>query len=455
MPRTVYVHTGPTLTRDDITAVIPDAVVMPPVAALDLLRLPAVDGDVVVIIDGFFQQAQAVRHKEILLLLERGVEVWGAGSMGALRAAELHPLGMRGTGAVFRLYTRGVIEGDDEVGVTHGPAERGYPVMADALVNIRCTVRRAVRDGLVSRDDARDFVAAAQATPFERRTPAALVEAAVDAGVDAAVARRIGALLTERRVDVKRADALRALRRVRHQQVAAAPHTPHVVSDHAHLRLWQESSNGDAGVTDLQVLTACRLFAEDWVAFAAPVALRALAALVSRAGTALPEDDAALAGIVIAGADARGLLHASDARRWQAQWLRDGERDAPGARLHAAMRALAVAPGLPVHRPFVDAVRSAGRFDAAREIARAALAFNDEVAAAHPEFAVSRIDGDRVCAWFAERWSVAADDLDLALLDRGFSNRADFLAAARPFYMAGKFRPAQCGFTLRQGTAAL
>jgi len=505
MARTVYVHTGPTLSNDDVTAVIPDAVVMPPVAADDLLRLPAQPGDVVVIVDGYFQQAQAVRHKEILLLLERGVEVWGAGSMGALRAAELHPLGMRGTGVVFRLYTRGVIDGDDEVGVTHGPAELGYPVVADALVNIRCTVRQAVRDGLVSRDDARDFVAAAQATPFERRTPAALVDAAIAAGVDAAVAARIGALLTGRRVDVKREDALRALRRVSRQGSTPAHPSPHAVSDHAHLRLWRERSrvspdaDGVAPVTDRQVLSACRLYADDYVDFAAPVALRTLASLVApphaaprtdgellaaiappadlddvlsahhlgreealahlrreeRLAAALQGDrahGASLARLVLRAADARGLLHDDDADRWQRAWLRAGERDAPEARLLAARRALAVAPGLPVHDAFVVALKLQGAFAAAREVARGALAFNDEVAAAHPEFEVHRIDGDRVAAWFAERWDVAPEELDIALLDRGFADREEFLAAARPFYMADKFRPVHRG--LRLGQAA-
>jgi len=453
MPRTVHVYTGPTLSAEDVIAVMPDAVVLPPVAAGDLLRLDARAGDVVVIVDGYFQQAQAVRHKEILLLLERGVEVWGAGSMGALRAAELHPMGMRGTGAVFRLYTRGVIEGDDEVGVTHGPAERGYPVVADALVNIRCTVRQAVRDGLVGRDDAARFVAAAAATPFERRTTAELVAAATAAGVDAARAERIGAVLRDRRVDVKRRDALRALHRVRRADLAVAQSSRPVVSDNAHLRLWRERTRvshddqGVAPVTDREALDACRLYADDYPAFAAPVALQTLASLVAPAPARRRTDDE-VSRLVLEAAAARGLLADEDAHRWQPRWLRDDERSLAGARLLAARRALAIAPGLPLHEPFVVALKLQGRFAAARELARAALAFNHEVRAAHPEFDVQRLDGARVTAWFAERWEVGAADLDIALLDRGFSNRRDFLAAARPFYMAGKFGPAQGGFSI-------
>ncbi len=493
MARRVYVHTGPTLSAADVRSVIPEAVVLPPVAATDLLRLDLRRGDVVVIVDGYFQQAQAVRHKEILLLLERGVEVWGAGSMGALRAAELHPLGMRGAGAVFRLYTRGVIDGDDEVGVTHGPAERGYPVVADALVNVRCTVRQAVRDGLVSRDDAADFITAAAATPFEQRTPAGLVEAAVAAGVDRAVAERIGTVLVERRVDVKRRDGLRALHRVRRGHAARAGHVAHVVSDNAHLRLWRERSrcSGDVGdatpVTDRAALTAMRLYAADFPAFAAPVALRTLAALVAPEPRVAPsdaellatvsadseigrlldggelspdevlahlrreqriagalgdarDDEDALTALILRHAGERGLLDDDDDARWQPLWLRSAERGTAEARILAARRALAVAPGIALHDPFVVALKLGGRFAQAREAALTALAFNDEVRAAHPEFDVERIDGARVTAWFAERWQVAAEDVDVELLDRGFTGRRDFVQAARPFYMADKFR---------------
>jgi hypothetical protein len=489
--RTVHVHTGPTLSAAEVHAVLPGAVVHPPVAATDLLRLPVSRGDVVVIIDGYFHQAQAVRHKEILLLLERGVEVWGTASMGALRAAELHTLGMRGSGAVFRLFTSGLIDGDDEVGVTHGPAERGYPILADALVNIRYTLRRLVRDGLVGPQEAAAFQSAAAATPFERRTPPELVAAAVDAGMDADVAERIGTLLVERRVDVKKRDALLALRRIGHDASARSPRRPAVVSDSAHVRLWNERCRvtadpaaGAAPVTDRDVLAACQLHAADYPEFAAPVALRALAALVSPPPLQVPADaellhafapaaaglDAFLAAhhlvreellghlreehriraaigdatpdrLVLDAADAMGVFAGVDAERWTRHWLRPSERSAADRRLLAVQRALAIAPGLPVHEAFVVALKLSGRFAAGRDMARAALSFNEEVHAAHPDFAVHLIDGARVASWYAERWSVDATGFDVELAARGFADRDAFLAVARPTYMAARFGP--------------
>src|SRR5215212_2065593 len=53
---------------------------------------------IIVLIDGAFARVPAVRHKEILFALSRGIDVHGAASMGALRAAELAPFGMKGHG---------------------------------------------------------------------------------------------------------------------------------------------------------------------------------------------------------------------------------------------------------------------------------------------------------------------------------------------------------------------
>ena len=51
----------------------------------------------IVLIDGSFGKVPAVRHKEILWALAKGIPVFGRASMGALRAAELAGFGMQGT----------------------------------------------------------------------------------------------------------------------------------------------------------------------------------------------------------------------------------------------------------------------------------------------------------------------------------------------------------------------
>ena len=73
--------------------------------------------DVIGIIDGVFHQNSAVGHKEILNAINKGVKVFGASSMGALRASELDTLGMTGTGYCYNQYANGFIESDDDVAV--------------------------------------------------------------------------------------------------------------------------------------------------------------------------------------------------------------------------------------------------------------------------------------------------------------------------------------------------
>jgi hypothetical protein len=71
------------------------------------------------LIDGFFGNVPAPWHKEILYAMGRGVKVYGAASMGAIRAAELHRYGMKGAGRIFQAYRLGLLTDDDEVCVLH------------------------------------------------------------------------------------------------------------------------------------------------------------------------------------------------------------------------------------------------------------------------------------------------------------------------------------------------
>ena len=134
------------------------------------------------IVDGYFQWAPAVWHKEILWAIGQGVHVFGAASMGALRAVELAPFGMRGVGRIFEAYRTGRLDGpdedpfedDDEVAIVHGPPENGYRGGSEAMVNIRCTLARAAAEGVVGEASRRALVEAAKALFFpDRALPAA------------------------------------------------------------------------------------------------------------------------------------------------------------------------------------------------------------------------------------------------------------------------------------------
>src|SRR5881227_846746 len=84
----------------------------PPIRQGDLylaaLQRPALIG----IIDGYFELVPTVWHKEILWAMAQGIHVYGAASIGALRAAELADFGMKGIGHIYRQFHTGVFMDD-------------------------------------------------------------------------------------------------------------------------------------------------------------------------------------------------------------------------------------------------------------------------------------------------------------------------------------------------------
>src|SRR5690349_19772488 len=72
----------------------------PPVRQGDLYRAALARPGIIGIIDGYFEVVPTVWHKEILWAMAEGIHVYGAASLGALRAAELDTFGMKGIGGV-------------------------------------------------------------------------------------------------------------------------------------------------------------------------------------------------------------------------------------------------------------------------------------------------------------------------------------------------------------------
>ena len=66
----MLVHVGPTLPATEILRMAPDAEIQPPVEGWMVGRTRPRAGDVVVLIDGYYRDRPAVRHKEIMHLIE-------------------------------------------------------------------------------------------------------------------------------------------------------------------------------------------------------------------------------------------------------------------------------------------------------------------------------------------------------------------------------------------------
>jgi hypothetical protein len=199
-----------------------------PAVAGDAYRMIGSSPEAVVLIDGLFDEQPAIRHKELLDLMARGVPVIGGASMGALRAAELAAFGMIGVGRVFDSFIQGYLVGDDEVALLHGPEESDWLALTEPLVNIRATLMRAVRELVVDVEAARLVLTVARRIFYKARTWPSMFEAIDDAALPgAARAMALQRWLPAGRVDVKRLDALACLERARYLSDAdRAPRPP-------------------------------------------------------------------------------------------------------------------------------------------------------------------------------------------------------------------------------------
>jgi hypothetical protein len=180
-----------------------------------VLRRPAIIG----IIDGYFEVTPTVWHKEILWAMAEGIHVYGSASIGALRAAELHPFGMVGIGRIFEAYRDGTLTDDDEVAVLHGPEELGYPLLTEAMVDIRATLDAAVAAGVLDPPLASRLAHIAKALFYKERSWDAVLRLAADAPRPRPIAALAG-WLRRGHVDHKRADAQDMVAAIRAHLVA-------------------------------------------------------------------------------------------------------------------------------------------------------------------------------------------------------------------------------------------
>lgn len=152
--------------------------VRPPAIRGDLLAAAFERPEQIALIDGFFENAPSVWHKEILYALSQGIVVSGAASMGALRAAECASFGMVGVGKIFDDYHSGQRSADADVAVTHAPAELGFRPLTEALVDVEATIRALWADGLISEAESKKLGKVAEEPHFSRRSWPTILHAA-------------------------------------------------------------------------------------------------------------------------------------------------------------------------------------------------------------------------------------------------------------------------------------
>jgi hypothetical protein len=182
-----------------------------PAAQGDIAKAVLEGATVIGLIDGRYEDVAAPWHKEILFALNNGAHVLGAGSLGALRAAECAVFGMIGIGAIFERLVSGEMVDDSEVAQLHAPGELDYFPLTEALVNVEETFRHLVALGVLDAESSARLCGVARSLFFKQLTFEAIFDRS---GLANGEAQRLSNLIRLNRVDIKRRDARMLVKRM-------------------------------------------------------------------------------------------------------------------------------------------------------------------------------------------------------------------------------------------------
>jgi hypothetical protein len=124
----------------------------------------------IALIDGQFETCPSVWHKEILAALNRGTQIYGAASMGALRAAECHQFGMVGFGRIYEDYASGARTADSDVALEYSPSEMHYAPLTLTMADIEHRLLSSDIEINMTRKKCGKFISAAANIYYKSRS---------------------------------------------------------------------------------------------------------------------------------------------------------------------------------------------------------------------------------------------------------------------------------------------
>ncbi len=440
MALAAHVYVGPTLSPATVRSLVPDVILHGPVRHGDLLSAGLGASDCAVLIDGYYHQIGSVRHKEILHALDCGAVIVGAASMGAIRAAELHTLGMTGIGEVFRMYRDGEIRGDDEVAVAHGEAPE-FRQVSEALVNIRHVLVHARRDGVTGANEASVLLECARALPYPERSWLAIEHRVLrSASSLVPTLRRVRdyARANAATLDLKALDASRALTYAASGQWRVSRGEPPGWAKQRgwhtrHLYDWQAQFSGQSCdghfVPDLAVARYLQLhdpgFPARWRSFV----------LARIAGTR----DGDVPQAALAAAAARGLVASNLHARQIAYWVTPTQLRALSPDellLTVLVRSYQSLSGA---QDALDAAAPDVADPAIRQIIAGHYATNVATAAKSPRWQLSHLNRGALAEELSSAWGADVTDraeLDARARDRGLGCFDSAVDCFRPFFLS-------------------
>jgi hypothetical protein len=205
---------GPTLygdVRDGRLAAAPEIECRGPAAQGDIAKAVLAGATAIGLVDGRYEDVAAPWHKEILFGLSEGVAMLGAGSLGALRAAECAAFGMIGVGLIYERLAAGDIIDDSDVAQLHAPAEMGYLPLTEAFVNVDATLRNLAASHLLDQATSLRLAEVGRSIFFKQLTFERIFELCALPGTEGA---RLATLVLANRIDLKRQDAMTLVRRM-------------------------------------------------------------------------------------------------------------------------------------------------------------------------------------------------------------------------------------------------
>ena len=429
------VFIGPTISVEEVSSVI-DAVCLPPVSQGDVYRVSRQKPRAIGIVDGYFQGVPSVWHKEILWAMSEGIHVFGSASMGALRAAELCAFGMRGVGRIFEDYRDGRLEDDDEVAVVHGPEETGFKPLSEPMVNIRATLERAVEENTVSQATAQALCRIGKSLFYQERTWDALLDKAQSDGLPMGELQAFERWLPNRRLDLKREDALSMLTAMR--QLLETDANPKRVSyDFEWTDMWDKvaarwltvpSELGDTvNVETVDVLDELRLEDERFREARRDAVFRVLALGEADRRRVRIDRDARRAKMTNH-RTGQGLFGRADLESWLSRNHMDIREFEDLMRDEVRVEAVSTFAGAALDEHVIAKLKLSGEYGTLVERARRKREALKEAGCADPEPEDTGLMSIQLVAWhFGKRLGQPVpDDMDAYVGGLGLSSRADF-----------------------------
>lgn len=168
----IIIYTGLSLSFDEAKEILDshddvEVIYKKPIKRGDLGHDIKENPDIIGIIDGVFHQNSSVGHKEILNVINKGITVVGASSMGALRASELDTLGMTGIGYVYEQYATGKVASDDDVAVMLD--SETLEALSEPLINMEYVFENAVSENIITENQKDELIKIAKSTFYPKR----------------------------------------------------------------------------------------------------------------------------------------------------------------------------------------------------------------------------------------------------------------------------------------------